>query len=370
MPVKILKATEPVTVNNITALVYGQPGVGKTSLAMTGGRVLVLDFDKGTYRTSFRQDVQIIERWGDALDLLKDEETLADYDVIVIDTVGRALDFIIADLKSQPGGAKLVSSLGTPTLKGYGELKSAFVTFLSALLRLRKDVVLIAHEKEDKDTSRDLTTFRPDVSGGSYAEVVKVSDFVGRIYKVDDKTMLDFEPCERYIGKNSAAIPRQEVPRFESNGHYLADLIATFKHALNANIAKQGAVVDLVQRYRDSAQSAASLKELNVVMANLLAEKDSVSIGKACAAEMKAAAERFNAAWNKEEKKYVAKAAAPEEEEEEQAPPPPKKAKPAPAPEPEPEEEEEEEQAPKPAKKKAKPAPAAKEDDDDNVWDD
>ena len=42
---RIVRATEPIPVDHPVLLLFGQPGIGKTSLAFSAKRPLLLDFD-------------------------------------------------------------------------------------------------------------------------------------------------------------------------------------------------------------------------------------------------------------------------------------------------------------------------------------
>jgi hypothetical protein len=65
MSIHITRASEPITIQTVIILVYGQPGIGKTSLASTSESPLLLDFDRGAHRSGFRRDTVQVERWGD-----------------------------------------------------------------------------------------------------------------------------------------------------------------------------------------------------------------------------------------------------------------------------------------------------------------
>lgn len=47
MALKITTANEANTITNIITVIYAAPGIGKTSLAFTADKPLLLDFDKG-----------------------------------------------------------------------------------------------------------------------------------------------------------------------------------------------------------------------------------------------------------------------------------------------------------------------------------
>ena len=66
MALKIHRASDPIEVTQIKMLVYGQPGIGKSSFGFTAEAPLTLDFDDGARRSSFRQDIVQIGSWADA----------------------------------------------------------------------------------------------------------------------------------------------------------------------------------------------------------------------------------------------------------------------------------------------------------------
>src|SRR5690348_5642891 len=108
MSLKITKASEPITVDRLNICLYGQPGAGKTSLAFTADAPLLLDFDQGAHRAANRKDTVRVQSWGDVAGVGADD--LADYKTVVVDTAGRALDALTADIirrnpKAGRGGA-------------------------------------------------------------------------------------------------------------------------------------------------------------------------------------------------------------------------------------------------------------------------
>jgi hypothetical protein len=128
-------------------------------------------------------------------------DALAPYSSVIEDTVGRCLDLITADIaatdpKKAPGG--------NLSQQGWGVLKNRFRQHIATLRALGKDVLLIAHDKEDKDG--DTRIVRPDIVGGSFGEVMKVADFVGYCYMSGRDRVLDFNPTDRWIGKNPAGM--------------------------------------------------------------------------------------------------------------------------------------------------------------------
>src|SRR5690606_33089786 len=131
-----------------------------------------------------RKDSVRVNAWSDVTDIA--EKDLADYDTVIVDTAGRALDSLSSDIiRNNP---KLGRG-GALTLQGYGELKSRFVSFLKLVNGFGKDVILIAHSDEQRNGD-DLIE-RLDVQGGSKGEIYKAADAMGRISIKDGKRWLN-----------------------------------------------------------------------------------------------------------------------------------------------------------------------------------
>ena len=83
---------------------------------------------------------------------------------------------------------------GNLSQQGWGTLKTRFRTWVGQVRAMGKDMLLVSHDKEDKDG--DTRIVRPDIVGGSYAEVMKVADFVGYLQMSGKDRVLDFNPTD------------------------------------------------------------------------------------------------------------------------------------------------------------------------------
>jgi hypothetical protein len=240
-------------------MVFGQPGIGKSSLGYSAADPLLLDFDNGAHRAANRRDTLQIGRWADVTELTDHVEALAPYQTIVVDTVGRCLDLMATDIiASNPK----MGRDGNLSLQGYGVLKARFRLWIAQLRTLGKDVVLIAHDKEEGDA--DSKSVRPDITGGSYAEVMKVSDFVGYLAMSGKSRVLDFNPTDKWIGKNPAGWAPLTLPPVAKAATVLADLIVTGRAALGAISAQSATVATQVDEWRTAIAAFTTADEINL----------------------------------------------------------------------------------------------------------
>ena len=202
----IKKANELNIQTKIKALIYGQPGTGKTTLAISSPKPLLFDFDNGVHRVHFAhlQNVDTVQITGyqDFLDVLNNEN-LSDYETFVIDTGGKALDFMAEYIiKRNPKMGKLN---GTLTLQGYGERKAEFSALVKKVSMMNKHIVFVAH-RETK-TEGDETRYIPQFGGSNYDSLVTELDLVGYIEAQGKERIITFDPSSRNDGKNTCNLP-------------------------------------------------------------------------------------------------------------------------------------------------------------------
>lgn len=257
---KITKASDPIEVKTIVTCIYAVPGVGKTSMASTADKPLLLDFDHGSYRAANRGDVVQIEQWSDVTGIAPAD--LAPYRTVVVDTAGRALDCLTAAIiannpKHERGGAL--------ALQGYGELKSAFIGWTRYVRSFGLDVVLLCHSDEQR--RGDELIERLDMQGGSKGEVYKSADLMGRIYLRGGKRTLNFSPTDTAFGKNPAQLAPIDVPDFATAPDFLGGVIAGTKAALNKMSAVQVAVAATLGEWKQRIDGAATMADFDALLA-------------------------------------------------------------------------------------------------------
>lgn len=199
---KIKKPNELPIKTTVIGGIYGQPGIGKTTVALSMPKALLLDTDNGLYRVQaeHRVDSVPVESYQDILDVLK--EDLSDYQTIVIDTLGKLVDFMAEKvMKDNPN---LVQRDGTMSIKGWGLIKNLFKAFIDDVTKLNKNLIFVSHEKES--TENDVRIIRPDVSGSAGKDIIKELDFLGYMEMIGKKRSISFSPSSKFYAKNSLGI--------------------------------------------------------------------------------------------------------------------------------------------------------------------
>lgn len=229
MTLKITRSDEVIRVETLCLTIYSQPGLGKTSLAFTASKPLLLDFDKGAHRAIDRKDVVQVFDWKDVAGITAAD--VSGYDTIIIDTVGKALDTLAQDIIR---GNSRLSHGGALSQQGWGQLGVRFSAFLKLLRGFGKDVILIAHMDEQKDG--DSIKERLKISGGSKDLVLTDSDVIARISIISKARFLVFSPTETAFGKDPAGLGEMPVPDASSPDYAdcLSRIITQTKDRLNA----------------------------------------------------------------------------------------------------------------------------------------
>lgn len=279
MPLNIVTATQPLTIDHLIVFIYGDPGVWKTSLAFTAKNPILFDFDKGAYRAANRKDTVQITKWSEVATINAND--LEGYDTIIIDTAGRVLDMISDQLKTDAKNIRRGSN--ELSMQGYGKLGSMFTNWLKSLRNMGKDIVILAHAAEDKDGDNIIK--RPDMVGGSKKEVCKVADMMGYMTVVQGmqgaERILAFAPSPNYLTKDSGQVGNITVTDMVNNPNQLANIIQATKDHINSLSAEQ------VKYQQDLDEVRAKLMEVKTVDA-LNDIKDSIDENHPFVKQMKA----------------------------------------------------------------------------------
>lgn len=219
----------------IRMLIAGYPGIGKTTLALSAPKPLLVDVDLGINRVmaSARKDFIQPNNYEELLEDLKGD--LSDYETLVIDTGGKLLELMKNYvIKNDVKNAKKDGSL---SLQGYGAVAREFSRFMdNCYYNLRKNIVIVFHAVEEKD--EEQTKLRILVEGSTKNTVWQNVEIGGFMEIIGKKKTIGFDNCERYFAKASFGIKGvMEVP--ELDGTKPNDFLTKLFQLANNNIKKE-----------------------------------------------------------------------------------------------------------------------------------
>ena len=255
--------------STLTALIYGQPGLGKSTIACSAPAAVMFDFDGGVGRINGAHQVPTVQvaSWEEALQALNEVKALPEYLTIVIDTVGKMLSYMEDYIKrTDPKKRKADGSL---SLQGYGVRKQMFINFIKEAAMMGKNVIFVAHEIEQK--RGDETIIRPEVGGSSANDLIKELDLVGYMEMYGNKRTISFSPCEKYYAKNACNMPGVvEIPTIlddEGNpvgqNDFFQHVLTRYHDRLQSNIEQTAKFEELAREIRVNAAAIKNADEAN-----------------------------------------------------------------------------------------------------------
>ena len=272
----VKKPSELGAKQTITMLVYGQPGVGKSTLGCSAPSCVLFDYDGGVQRMNGAHKTLTVQirSWEDTQAAL--DEITRDYpdvQTIIIDTVGKMLDYMSEYIMRT--NSRMRKADGSLTLPGYGLRKQMFIDFIRKTGVLGKNVVFIAHEKEEK--RGEETVKRPEIGGSSANDLIKELDLVGYMSMVGKERTIAFNPTEWYYAKNTCSLPPviklpvlvDDSGTATGDNNFIRRLLATYQKS-QAEAREMTARYDGFMEAVDNAVKAASTaEELNGVLDTL-----------------------------------------------------------------------------------------------------
>lgn len=188
-----------------SAIIYGSPGMGKTTLAISSPKPVLIDFDNGVSRVaaSHRVPTIVCSTYEEVLADI-DSPEMNEFDTIVIDTGGSFVTYLKdwavrtkKDAKTQKGTVN--------TLKVFGYVKSEFAAFTEKITKvLKKNVIYVFHSEEK--SNNDVVTQRLMCEGAARNTVWNGCDFGGYLQMINNERKLCFTPTDEYFAKGTHGI--------------------------------------------------------------------------------------------------------------------------------------------------------------------
>ena len=192
-------------------LLYGSPGVGKTTLAVSAPDPLLIDFDRGMSRikAQHRKTAIFCDTYEDVLKDLEAPE-IKNFQTIVVDTGGSFITFL-QDWAMRADPKVNRQKNGAISLKGFGAVKAEFIRFTNYVKdTLNKNLIYVFHSQEQTDKDGNPQQ-RLMCEGAAKNIVWTPCDFGGYVQMIGDKRVVCFTPEQEYFAKGCHGITGQIV---------------------------------------------------------------------------------------------------------------------------------------------------------------
>ena len=253
------------TNQNFGVILYGAPGIGKTTLAMSdgvnGADTLVLDLERGIGRTKpvHRMSAMVLtaENYEEVKAVLDTPEA-AKAKNIVIDTCGALVDYI-KDWAFRTKPAARTKTGEWNGLKGFGLVTSEMDSFTSHIKNvLHKNIIYIFHcdEKADKD-GNPVQRLRCE---GAFRNTVWTGiDFGGYIQMLGNQRMACFSPEQEFFAKGCHGIEGQiPIPALVpgAKNDFLKRMFDTARKNMQAEQDELGPMMEQYEKVMDVIRTA------------------------------------------------------------------------------------------------------------------
>lgn len=269
---KVITASQVMRIKALIVYMYGDAGLGKSSLAFTADDCILFDFDAGAHRTGkLRRGATVpVEHWLDVANI--EPSDVDDYKSIIIDTAGRAIDCIKAHLAENKDNRQRDGSL---KLKAQGIANELFKNWIARIRSYGKDVIILAHAAEDK--KGDDIIIRPDVGGKNRNELYRQADIMGYLTNTGGEKggsirMLNFRPSPSYHAKNSGGLGDVELPDLADNPRFLAELLQQSKDYINSLTdaqVKELQAIDDLENWKNECANCEDANDLNELIGKI-----------------------------------------------------------------------------------------------------
>lgn len=298
---KIRQPFEIKSSKTITALIYGQSGMGKTTLACSAPSPVLFDFDNGVDR--IRQEHVVptvqVETWQDALDAIEEVRKDGSFKTVIIDTASKLIDCITT----------YVCGNRNPQIQQWGIINTTFKTYLRSIQSLGLHVVFVAQREIEKNG--DINRYVPQFRASNYKDVLCDLNVCGYLEMVQlngmDVRQITFNPSMRNEGKNTALFANAYIIPTLTAGMPNNFLTQRFEEYEKRQIEKQEARNKAMEAYQallaeiETCTDAQSLNDLVLQIAKSKAVGD---IKARTRMDITRRAQELGLTFNKEERCY------------------------------------------------------------------
>lgn len=261
------------------ALIYGVPGIGKTTLALSAPKPLLIDFDNGVSRVAAKHRVPTIicDTYEDVLTDISSPE-MKEFETVVIDTGGSFISY----LKDWAMRTKKDTTTRTGDfngLKGFGYVKAEFASFSERITKvMHKNLIYVFHSVEQ--TGKDGTAQqRLMCEGASKNTVWNPCDFGGFMQVIGNERKICFSQEDDFFAKGTHGITgRWPIPTLDE-GKPNDFMTKLFERARQNIVAENEAYAPQKKLYEET------MADVRVLVENVV-DEDSANLALATISDM------------------------------------------------------------------------------------
>lgn len=219
-------------------IISGQPGLGKTTLALSAPKPFLIDTDNGIDRVKAEHrenlsGVSVVSSYSELLDDMKSEDYKA-AETVVIDTVGTLVQLMKdwarqQDAKAAKDGRAM-----------FGVIKTEFDRLCWHIrTQDKKNLVALFHTTEQ--VKGDAIQTRLSCEGSTKDIVWTPADFGGYMFMMGSKRMIGFTPTEEYFAKGCFGVSGlKQVPELKEGqpNTFLADLFRSAQQSISQEMER------------------------------------------------------------------------------------------------------------------------------------
>lgn len=286
-------------------IIAGVPGIGKTTLALSAPKPLLIDLDKGISRVDprYRKTTCVVNNYDELVNDLRTAD-LSNYETIVIDTGGKLFDLIkpIVIKEDYKNGKRD----GNLSLQGYGASKKKFSDFVKFVKSLDKHLIVVFHASEVQ-LANDITGLRIRLEGSSKDDIWDDVDIGGFVEIVNGKRTIGFSNCERYYAKATHGIKGvMEIPSLEKNStnDFVSKLFKKIIDDLNEETDEFNLYQNVINELKDEIAKAKTLEDLNNEFTSIANKKHYLTSKEEAWAMLQAKAKELGFSYDKTTKQF------------------------------------------------------------------
>lgn len=309
----MIKQANELTFNDkkFSMILYGAPGVGKTTLALSAPNPVLIDFDKGVSRVkAYHRKLTIVcQTYEEVLSDINDP-TIKDCETIIIDTGGSFVSYL-QDWAMRDNPSVNRQKNGAISLKGFGAVKQEFQRFTNMVRDvMNKNVIYVFHSDEQKD--KDGNPQQRLLCEGAARNIVwQPCDFGGYVQMIGNQRVVTFTPTQEFFAKGCYGIEGQfNIPGVGStdSNDFLAklfdkaraniaaenDVFAPMKEQYEKVMAQVNEIVSGIKTAEDATKAATDIPNI----------EHSLTSKKEASVLLQAKAKELGLTWDKELKSY------------------------------------------------------------------